>query len=118
MPFSDYPQYLRDILNCIANIREFRAGLTLEQIRSDRKTEAAIERELQIITEAAARLGKQAPVLCPNADWSAIRGFGNVLRHAYDHLDPEVLEAILEEDLPALEHEVRPALARLNEPSR
>lgn len=36
----------------------FRAGMTIEQIRLDRKTEAAIERELQIITEAAAHLGE------------------------------------------------------------
>lgn len=111
MPFSDYPQYLRDILERIQNIRVFRAGMTMDQIRSDRKTEAAIERELQIITEAAARLGDQAAVLCPEGNWRDIRG--NVLRHAYDLLDPLVLQTILEEDLPALEPQVAAALNRL-----
>ena len=113
MPFKDHPQYLRDIHNCIANIRSFREGMTLDQVRSDRKTEAAIERELQIVTEAAARLGDMAPTLCPGADWQAIRGFGNVLRHAYDRLDQEVLQVILDEELPELESQVRATLARL-----
>ncbi len=57
MPFDDYPQYFLDILTCIANIRDFWAGLMITQIRLDRKTEAAIERELQIITEAGCSFG-------------------------------------------------------------
>lgn len=108
-----YPDYLQDILTCIENIRSFRAGMSIEQIRCDRKTEAAVERELQIITEAGFRLGDQADILCPGADWRAIRGFGNMLRHAYDRLDPQVLQNILDDDLPALETEVRIGLARL-----
>ena len=113
MPFDNYPQYLRDILERIENIRDFRGGMTIQEIQSDRKTEAAIERELQIITEAAARLGNQAQVLCPEANWRDVRGFGNVLRHAYDRLDPMVLGTILNEDLPVLGPQVQAALARM-----
>ena len=68
MPFNDYPQYLRDILNSAGNIRDFRAGMNVDQIRLDRKTEAAVERELQIIAEAAARMADQGPALCPGVD--------------------------------------------------
>ena len=117
MRFDDYPQYLRDILNCIVNIRKFRPGMTIEQVHLDRKTEAAVERELQIITEAAIRLDDQADRLCPGPDWRAIRGFGNHLRHAYDRLNPDVLRTILDVDLPQLEPQVDAAVARLPEKS-
>ena len=115
MPFDNYPQYLRDILQCIKNIESFITGMTVDEIRSDRKTEAAVERELGIVAEAGARLGRQAEILCPGPDWQAIRGLGNVLRHAYDRLDREVLQDILDVDLPALRPQVERALARLSE---
>lgn len=89
--------------------------MTVEEIRSDRKTEAAIERELQIITEAAARLGTQGALLCPDVNWREIRDFGNILRHTYDQLDPNVLQAVLDYDLQMLEPRVRAALARLEQ---
>ncbi len=115
VPFEDHPQYFRQILTSIANIRHFRGGMTVEEIRSDRKTEAAIERELQIITEAAARLGTQGALLCPDVNWREIRDFGNILRHTYDQLDPNVLQAVLDYDLQMLEPRVRAALARLEQ---
>lgn len=117
MPFNDHPQYFRDILTCVGNIRNFRIGMTVEQVRADRKTEAAVERELQIIAEAAARLGKAAPTLCPEADWEGIRGLGNYLRHAYDRLDAQILEKILDEELAVLEPQVTAALQRITNAS-
>lgn len=114
MPFRDYPQYLRDILNSISNIETFTQGMTLDQVLADRKTEAAVERELQIVTEAAIRLGDKAVELCPGPDWRNIRGLGNILRHVYDHIDPEHLWTILKQDLPILESQVRLSLDRLD----
>ncbi len=113
MPYRDYPKYLRDIAESIAHIRSFLGGMTEAQMRADRKTEAAVERELQIITEAAQRLGDQAEVYCPGPDWRNIRGFGNYLRHAYDQIHPAYLWSILTIQLPELEQQVLPAIARL-----
>ena len=116
MPYKDYPKYLREIADSISNIESFLGGMTEAQMRADRKTEAAVERELHIITEAAKRLGDEADVYCPGPDWRNIRGFGNYLRHAYDQIDPAYLCSLLKDQLPQLKQQVLPAIARFPQP--
>ena len=53
---------------------------------ADRRTRDAVERCLERLSEAAAKLGAQAEELAPGPPWQAVRSFGNVLRHAYDRL--------------------------------
>ncbi len=72
----------------------------------DAKTVAAVERKLQVISEAAIRLGDQAEVLCPGLPWRNIRGIGNWLRHQYDRVDVEVIWRTVTDDLPPLESAV------------
>lgn len=111
MSFSDAPgNYLAHILMAIENIRSHVDGMSKEQVAADRKTEAAVERELQILTEAAYKLGDDAARLCPGEDWRKVRGLGNILRHAYEGIDLDTLWKIIEHDLPPLERTVRSAL--------
>ena len=70
---------------------------------SDQKTRDAVERCLERICEAAAKLGEQAIELMPNQPWPVIRALGNRLRHDYDHIRAERLWDIVEVDLPSLE---------------
>jgi len=85
----------------------------------DEKTVSAVERELQKISEAAIRLGKDAEMLCPGPAWKQIRGMGNWLRHGYDKVDIEIVWTTVERDIPALEIAVQRALevARFEEQS-
>lgn len=76
----------------------------------DVKTKAAVERELQIVTEAAYRLKPEDEVLCPGPDWRRIRGMGNILRHEYDRVDDEAVWNTVKDDLPALKRDVENAL--------
>ena len=115
MPFKDPRQHLRDIARSIDYIEVFLGEMTAEQVRADRKTEAAVERELGILTEAATRLGDEAEILCPGPDWRNIRGLGNILRHAYDHIDIKSMWQVLKRDLPVLKGHVRSALGKLGE---
>jgi len=46
-------------------IETFTAGMDLEAFREDPKTIAAVERKLQVISEAAVRLGETAEARCP-----------------------------------------------------
>ena len=63
--------------------------MNFEDFQQDPKTVAAVERKLQIISEAAIRLGEEAERLCPGPQWRNIRGLGNWLRHQYDRIDLE-----------------------------
>jgi uncharacterized protein with HEPN domain len=97
---------LRDIAEAIAAIRQFTSGMDLAKFRGDAKTLAAVERKLQVISEAAIRLGDQAEILCPGLPWRNIRGIGNWLRHQYDHIDVDSIWQTVTEDLPPLESAV------------
>lgn len=84
MPFRDEDGSLRDIADAIDMVERFTSGMDLKQFSEDPKTVAAVERKLQIISEAAIRLGAGAESRCPGAPWRDIRGIGNWLRHQYD----------------------------------
>jgi len=85
----------------------------LEDFLSDEKTQAAVERKLLIISEAAIRLKDEAEALCPGLPWRDIRGSGNWLRHQYDSVDLETIWNTVQTDLPPLKNAVESALARL-----
>ncbi len=113
MPLIDPLLPLCDILESISRIDSFLDGYTFVQFTRDDKTIAAVERKLQIITEAAFRLGEQAEVLCPGIPWRNIRGTGNWLRHQYDRVDLETIWNTVKTDLPALKASVSKAIASL-----
>jgi uncharacterized protein with HEPN domain len=83
-----------------------------DQYLDDRKTCAAVERELLIISEAAVRLGSDADAICPGLDWRDIRGLGNKLRHDYDGLNDELLWRTVQYDLTLLRNDVEKALLK------
>ena len=87
LPFRNARIHFEDILSSIALIENFTAGMRFEQYRADPKTRSAVERQLQIITEAAYRLGPEANCLCDGPDWKGWTGMGTILRHAYHRID-------------------------------
>lgn len=68
----------------------------------DLKTQAAVERKMLVISEAAIRLGDEAERLYPALPWRDIRGICNWLRHAYDRVDPQIMWDTVQADLPRL----------------
>jgi uncharacterized protein with HEPN domain len=84
-----------------------------DAFRCDSKTIRAVERALQIISEAAIRLGAAAELLCPGLPWHNIRGIGNWLRHQYDRVDVDTVWNTVRDDLPPLEKAVEAVLERL-----
>ena len=71
---------------------------------------AAVERKLQLISEAAIRLADQAEARCPDLPWPDIRGIGNWLRHQYDRVDVQTVWYTVKNDLPRLKAVVARAL--------
>jgi uncharacterized protein with HEPN domain len=88
--------------------------MDFDAFRQDPKSLAAVERKLQIISEAALRLGERAEALCPGLPWREIRGIGNWLRHQYDRVDIETVWNTVTMDLPPLKAAVDRALRSLN----
>lgn len=113
MPFEDPSLPLGDILDAIAMIETFTQDMDFEAFRSDAKTVAAVERKLQLVSEAAIRLGDSADRLCPGMPWRNIRGLGNWLRHQYDRIDLDTIWLTVNRDLPPLRRSVEIALSQL-----
>ena len=114
MPTSRPALRLVDIVENIDRITEFTRGLDRRGFENDLKTALAVERCLQIISEAAIKLGDAAEELAPGPPWADIRGMGNLLRHGYDRVDPETLWRTIRKDLKPLRKACARALARLD----
>ena len=111
LSFRNTASRLRDILDAILMIGRFTEGMDFESFREDAKTVAAVERKLLLISEAAIRLGDEAPMLCPDQAWPKIRGTGNWIRHQYERIDLESIWATVQYDLPSLMVSVQRALS-------
>lgn len=85
----------------------------MASLRADPKTRDAVERCLERISEAAAKLGDEAGELVPGQPWPEIRALGNRLRHEYDRIRVDRLWAIIVEDLPSLRLACKVGLAKL-----
>ena len=85
--------------------------MNFEAFRQDPKTIAAVERKLQIISEAAIRLGDEAEARCPGLPWGDIRGIGNWLRHRYDRVELDTIWKTVTDDLARLVEAVRIVLS-------
>jgi len=110
LPFSDPERHLRDILESIDLISEFIRDMDFSSYRRDEKTQAAVERKIQILTEAVIRLEMEVPDAFPEIDWKAYRGMGNFLRHSYHRVSDEIVWNTVQDDLPLLKRVVERAL--------
>jgi uncharacterized protein with HEPN domain len=62
----------------------------------------AVQYALLIVSEAARKLGPHAEGLASDQPCRDIRSIGNVLRHRYNEVDPEVIWSIVQRDLAGL----------------
>ncbi len=112
MPFRDNSTHFRDILDAIDHIDEFLNGIDFEAYQEDLKTKSAVERQMQIITEAAYRLGEDGEKMAPGVNWEGFRGMGNLLRHAYHRIDDSIIWNTVKDELPIMHEVVEKALKR------
>ena len=113
MPFRDSKLLLQDILDSITHIEDFVGNMEYADYLSSPKTQSAVERQLQIISEAAKRLGPVAPELCPEIDWGDVRGMGDWLRHGYEMVEEDTIWDTITKDLPPLKSCASQALTKL-----
>ncbi len=111
MPFNDANKCLNNIAAAIGIIQTFTRNINFDEFRKDPKALAAVERKLLVISEAAIRLGEDAPAFCPEIPWRNIRGIDNWIRHQYDRVGVETVWATVIADLPPLSNCITRILA-------
>jgi len=101
-------KYILDILSVISEIESIKktAGNDFQQFKTNFILQRAVERDLEIIGEAVKKIIELAPDTPITAARNII-GLRNLISHAYDSIDPEMIWAIIQKDIPLLEAEMR-----------
>lgn len=87
--------------------------LEKEAFLDDPTLRRAFSRSLEIIGEAAKRMPQSARDALPGLDWRPIAGMRDRLIHGYFSVDYELVWDVVINKIPALEGDLRAALARL-----
>jgi uncharacterized protein with HEPN domain len=103
--------YLIDIIGAIEIVRNELQTSSEEQFKADRRQQWVVERGLEIISEASRRVPAEAKANHPDIPWPKIAAIGNVLRHEYRGVAPEIIWRVVRDDLPDLERVCRQELA-------
>jgi uncharacterized protein with HEPN domain len=82
---------LLDIKVSIGRILEYTAGMTFESYEADYKTKDAVERNFEIIGEAASRITDEFKKLHPGVEWRIIKDFRNFIIHEYFGINNQIV---------------------------
>lgn len=103
--------YLEHIANRIARIERATSGVDSAGFRVNEDLQAAVERYIEVIGEAAGKLSQHTRDLAPDVPWSQVIGARNVIIHGYAEIEPDRIWDIVRSHLPAL----RVAVGRLQQ---
>ena len=98
---------LNHIREAIRGIQDTVAGLQRNTVIEHWTLRSAVERGLEIISEASRHLPEDLLQRYPNIPWHNIRGIGNFLRHAYSNIEPDILWEIVTDHLDPLDKAVQ-----------
>jgi len=104
---------LEHILEAIRGIEDTVAGLSRDTVMEHWTLRSAVERGLEIISEATRHLPSELTDAHPEVPWRNIRGIGNLLRHEYDRIEPDIVWQIASEGLVPLRTAVETMLSEM-----
>jgi uncharacterized protein with HEPN domain len=94
--------YLWDMLDAAKAVLSFTAGMEYDHYISDRKTQLAVERAIEIIGEAARYVSESCKESHPEIPWGKIIRQRHVLAHEYGEIRHERIWALIEKYIPEL----------------
>lgn len=97
---------LSDMKAASTDIQTLLADNDIGLFAKDRAARAANERFLEILSEASRHIPEEWKGEFPHVPWRQAADLGNFIRHAYHKIDLEILWAIYENDLGAIENVV------------
>jgi uncharacterized protein with HEPN domain len=95
MARSSLADRLRHILDAIADIETFSADKTFDDYLADHMRRHAVERCLEIISEASRSIPREAKARHAEIPWRGVADFGNLRRHDDPNVkDPRVWQIV------------------------
>jgi uncharacterized protein with HEPN domain len=83
-------------------VAEMVSGLDLASFKTGFRTRRAVERCIEIVSEASRHIRDSMKSKHGDQPWHEIAAVGNLLRHEYRHIDDEVIWKIASKSLPSL----------------
>jgi uncharacterized protein with HEPN domain len=88
-----------DIREALVGIETTLEGVSFETFATSWQLQRAIERGLEIISEASRSLPDELKQHAPQIPWRAISAIGNILRHEYQRVETRLVWNIAEQHL-------------------
>ena len=93
---------LEHMLEAARAALSFASGRVREDLAADRMLRMSIERAVEIVGEAAAKISPEFQSSHPDVPWADMIGMRNRLVHAYFDINPAIVWKTVLSDLPAL----------------
>ncbi|MCX7925374.1 MAG: DUF86 domain-containing protein [Fimbriimonadales bacterium] len=106
----DYRLFLQDMLVSARDAQEFIQDMSLEEFLSDRKTQNAVVRAIEIVGEAAKNIPKSVRDKYPDIPWSDVARMRDKVAHGYWGVDYEMVWKVVREEFPSLIPKIEAAL--------
>jgi uncharacterized protein with HEPN domain len=94
--------YLWDMRSAALLVRSFVTKITYEQYAGDPLVRSAVERQVEIIGEAARRVSDEFRAAHPEIAWSGIVAQRHVLAHEYGDIDDQLIWRVATVRIPEL----------------
>jgi uncharacterized protein with HEPN domain len=95
-------QAIQDMLDHARLALDFAQGLDAAAFKADLRTQYAVIRCLEIISEASRRVDPAVQARHGHLPWRAMAAAGNMYRHEYDNLTPDLVWQTLRHSLPGI----------------
>ena len=102
---------IEHILDAIAKIQQYTAGLTEASFAGQSMVVDAVIRNFQVIGEAARRVPDEVQAQFPHIPWSLMIGMRHIVVHGYDAVRLDIVWRTIEHDLPPLIEPLQELLA-------
>ncbi len=79
-------------------------------LATDPVVQAAAQRWIEVLGEAAAHLSDQLRSAHPEIPWREIIGTRVILAHAYFHIDQDIIGNVVQRDIPAIRSQLQQIL--------
>lgn len=98
--------YLRDIFDAGAKIERFVRGKTLDDYRADELLRSGVERQIEIIGEAARRLSEPFRAAHSEIPWRPIIAQRHILAHEYGEIEDDLIWRVATVHVPVLHNQI------------
>lgn len=107
----DWGLSLSDMLERATKVVEYTHGLSLDDLRADPMRYEAVQRNLEILGEAAKNIPPDVRERHPRIEWRKIAGLRDILAHGYFLVEEETPWDIIQNRVPPLVERLREVVA-------